>query len=84
MAVLDVFHWEHIQGIAKACKKMTKVTEEQLGFRTGITDEAGVAWLGICMKDKLAGECEKQRHVKKSMYSNKADLSDYFMIYNRF
>lgn len=48
MAVLDVFHWEHIQGIAKACKKMTKVTEEQLGFRTGITDEAW-DWLGIYM-----------------------------------
>lgn len=44
MAVLDVFHWEHNQCIAEACKDTTKVTEEQLGFRTDIT---GVAWLEI-------------------------------------
>lgn len=38
------------------------------------------AYLGIYMKDKLRGECEVEMHVKKSMYSTKADLSDYFML----
>lgn len=65
MAVLDVFHWEHKQCIAEACKDTTKVTEEQLGFRTDITDETGVACLEIYVKVKLSGDCEEQRHVIK-------------------
>lgn len=63
MAVLDVLHWKHIRCIAEACKEMTKVTKEQLGFRTDIIDETGVAWLEIYVKAKLAGECEEQRHM---------------------
>lgn len=62
---------------------MTKVTKEQLGFRTGIIDETGVAWLEIYVKAKLAGECEEQRHMKKKKKAttrfNKADLSGNFM-----
>lgn len=72
MAVVDVFHWEYIQCIAQACKAMTKVTEEQLVFRTGVTDETRVAWLEIDVKAKLAGECEEQRHIIKKSTCNEA------------
>lgn len=44
---------------------MTKVTEGQLGFRTGVTNETWVVWFEISVKAKLAGECEEQRQIKK-------------------
>lgn len=63
---------------------MTEVTEEHLGFRTGITDETGEAWLEVYVKAELEGECEKQRHIIKKLMCFKAHLSGNFMLYRIF